>query len=99
MRKTVRWARWLALLVPATLQAAILPLQGVYGSREVCDAIRATGSAAKVWDDPTLEGIMFAPEGYRDSETNCTWDKVTDSGDIYTDPRPPYGVLGLSLRR
>ena len=28
---------------------------------------------------------------------NRTWDQVT--GDIYTDPRPPYGVLGLTLRR
>jgi len=28
---------------------------------------------------------------------NRTWDKAAD--DIYTDPRPPYGVLGLSLRR
>ena len=30
---------------------------------------------------------------------NRTWDKAGESGDIYTDPRPPYGVLGLSLRR
>ena len=28
---------------------------------------------------------------------NRTWDQVAE--DIYTDPRPPYGVLGLTLRR
>jgi urate oxidase len=28
---------------------------------------------------------------------NRTWDHVADR--IYTDPRPPYGVLGLTLRR
>ena len=28
---------------------------------------------------------------------NRTWDRAADA--IYTDPRPPYGVLGLTLRR
>jgi urate oxidase / 2-oxo-4-hydroxy-4-carboxy-5-ureidoimidazoline decarboxylase len=28
---------------------------------------------------------------------NRTWDQV--SGNVYTEPRPPYGVLGLTLRR
>jgi urate oxidase len=28
---------------------------------------------------------------------NRTWDRVAEG--IYTDPRPPYGVLGLTLRR
>ncbi len=34
--------------------------------------------------------------------TNRTWDTVVEHGDtlgIYTDPRPPYGCIGLSLRR
>jgi urate oxidase/2-oxo-4-hydroxy-4-carboxy-5-ureidoimidazoline decarboxylase len=33
---------------------------------------------------------------------NRTWDTVAEQGDsvgVYTDPRPPYGCLGLSLRR
>ena len=30
---------------------------------------------------------------------NRTWDKVSAEGDVYTEPRPPYGVLGLTLRR
>jgi urate oxidase len=33
---------------------------------------------------------------------NRTWDTVAEKGDsvgIYTDPRPPYGCLGLSLKR
>ena len=33
---------------------------------------------------------------------NRTWDTVTERGDamgVYTDARPPYGCLGLSLRR
>jgi len=33
---------------------------------------------------------------------NRTWDAIAESGDtlgVYTDPRPPYGCLGLSLRR
>jgi urate oxidase len=28
---------------------------------------------------------------------NRTWDRVTE--EVFTDPRPPYGVLGLTLRR
>ena len=33
---------------------------------------------------------------------NRTWDTVADEGDalgVFTDPRPPYGVLGLTLKR
>jgi urate oxidase / 2-oxo-4-hydroxy-4-carboxy-5-ureidoimidazoline decarboxylase len=33
---------------------------------------------------------------------NRTWDTVVEQGEtigVYTDPRPPYGCLGLSLRR
>jgi urate oxidase len=33
---------------------------------------------------------------------NRTWDTVVESGQevgVYTDPRPPYGCLGLTLRR
>ena len=33
---------------------------------------------------------------------NRTWDTVTERGEaigVYTDARPPYGCLGLSLRR
>jgi urate oxidase len=33
---------------------------------------------------------------------NRTWDTAAERGDIlgvYTDPRPPYGVLGLTLKR
>ena len=33
---------------------------------------------------------------------NRTWDTITEAGDtlgVYTDARPPYGCLGLSLRR
>jgi urate oxidase len=33
---------------------------------------------------------------------NRTWDTVCESGDtlgVYTDARPPYGCLGLTLRR
>lgn len=33
---------------------------------------------------------------------NRTWDTVMEQGDalgVYTDPRPPYGVIGLTLRR
>jgi urate oxidase / 2-oxo-4-hydroxy-4-carboxy-5-ureidoimidazoline decarboxylase len=33
---------------------------------------------------------------------NRTWDTIAEQGDsvgVYTDPRPPYGCLGLSLKR
>ena len=33
---------------------------------------------------------------------NRTWDTVVERGDavgVFTDPRPPFGVLGLTLRR
>ncbi|HEV3216471.1 MAG TPA: urate oxidase [Vicinamibacterales bacterium] len=34
--------------------------------------------------------------------TNRTWDTIAERGDalgVYTDPRPPYGCLGLTLKR
>jgi len=33
---------------------------------------------------------------------NRTWDMVAEAGEhlgVFTDPRPPYGCLGLTLRR
>jgi urate oxidase/2-oxo-4-hydroxy-4-carboxy-5-ureidoimidazoline decarboxylase len=33
---------------------------------------------------------------------NRTWDAAAERGDalgVYTDPRPPFGCLGLTLRR
>lgn len=33
---------------------------------------------------------------------NRTWDTVVESGEtlgVYTDARPPYGILGLTLKR
>ena len=33
---------------------------------------------------------------------NRTWDTIAESGlslGIYTDARPPYGILGLTLKR
>jgi urate oxidase len=33
---------------------------------------------------------------------NRTWDTIVEQGDqlgVYTDARPPYGCLGLTLRR
>ena len=33
---------------------------------------------------------------------NRTWDTIAEEGDmlgVYTDPRPPFGCLGLTLRR
>jgi urate oxidase len=33
---------------------------------------------------------------------NRTWDTIAEQGDalgVYTDPRPPYGCLGLRLTR
>ncbi|MFO1184981.1 MAG: hypothetical protein U1E56_09365 [Bauldia sp.] len=79
MRKSRLLIRPLFVIASVGAQAAELPLQGVYGTREVCDAIRAGGTVDKIWDNPTLEGMMFAPSGYRDSDTACTWDKVTGS--------------------
>ena len=34
--------------------------------------------------------------------SNRTWDTIAERGDafgVYTDARPPYGCLGLSLKR
>ncbi|HEY2014889.1 MAG TPA: urate oxidase [Bryobacteraceae bacterium] len=45
-----------------------------------------------------LEEIPTVTEVHLEAN-NRTWDRAGDSGEIYTDPRPPYGVLGLSLRR
>ena len=45
-----------------------------------------------------LEEIPAVTEVHLEAN-NRTWDKVGEGGDIYTAPRPPYGVLGLSLRR
>ena len=46
-------------------------------------------------DLPTIEQVDL-------EANNRTWDTVAEEGDhigVYTDPRPPYGCLGLSLRR
>jgi urate oxidase len=43
-----------------------------------------------------LEEVPWIAE-VRLEANNRTWDKVT--ANVYTDPRPPYGVLGLTLRR
>ena len=43
-----------------------------------------------------------AVEEVRLEANNRTWDTVAERGaelGVYTDPRPPYGVLGLTLRR
>jgi len=45
-----------------------------------------------------LEQILDVAEVHLEAN-NRTWDKAAEGGDIYTAPRPPYGVLGLSLRR
>jgi urate oxidase/2-oxo-4-hydroxy-4-carboxy-5-ureidoimidazoline decarboxylase len=45
-----------------------------------------------------LEDLPAVTEVHLEAN-NRTWDRAGDSGEIYTDPRPPYGVLGLSLRR
>ena len=44
---------------------------------------------------PTLSAVHL-------EANNRTWDTVTEQGDargVYTDARPPYGCLGLSLKR
>lgn len=48
-----------------------------------------------------LEDISALAE-IRLEANNRTWDTVVESGQdlgVYTDPRPPYGCLGLTLRR
>jgi urate oxidase len=48
-----------------------------------------------------LAGIPELAEIRLEAE-NRTWDTVVESGQelgVYTDPRPPYGCLGLTLRR
>ncbi len=48
-----------------------------------------------------LAGIPVIAEVHLEAE-NRTWDTVVEHGDqlgIYTDARPPYGCLGLRLRR
>ena len=53
-------------------------------------------SAAKCWAE-----IPAVAEVHLEAE-NRTWDTVVERGDelgIYTDARPPYGCLGLRLRR
>jgi urate oxidase / 2-oxo-4-hydroxy-4-carboxy-5-ureidoimidazoline decarboxylase len=46
-------------------------------------------------DIPTISQIDL-------EANNRTWDTIVEQGDlmgVYTDSRPPYGCLGLSLRR
>ena len=41
-------------------------------------------------------------EEVRLEANNRTWDTVAESGEslgIYTDAQPPYGILGLTLKR
>jgi urate oxidase len=48
-----------------------------------------------------LEEIPVIAE-VRLEANNRTWDTIAEQGDelgVYTDARPPYGCLGLTLRR
>lgn len=46
-------------------------------------------------DLPTLSEVKL-------EANNRTWDTIVEQGEdlgVYTDPRPPYGVIGLTMRR
>ena len=46
-------------------------------------------------ENPTISEVHL-------EATNRTWDTIAERGDefgVYTDARPPYGCLGLTLRR
>ncbi|HTS28156.1 MAG TPA: urate oxidase [Bryobacteraceae bacterium] len=66
---------------------------GAFESGSIQQVIYQIGQAV-------LEQIDAVTEVHLEAN-NRTWDSVAERGDlsIYTDPRPPYGVLGLTLRR
>ena len=46
-------------------------------------------------DIPTIAAIDL-------EANNRTWDTIVEQGEelgVYTDPRPPFGCLGLTMRR
>ena len=62
-------------------------LDTAYGRRPANGMkVRLSGSADGSRE--LLKSVVANPDG-----------RSSDSGEICTDPRPPFGVLGLSLRR
>ncbi len=65
-----------------------------FESGSIQEVIYQLGSRALV-DHPTIAEIHL-------EANNRTWDTITEVGDtlgIYTDARPPYGCLGLRMKR
>ena len=65
-----------------------------FESGSIQEIIYQTGNAA-------LAALPSISEIHLEAN-NRTWDTVSEKGDtlgVYTDARPPYGCLGLRLRR
>ena len=62
------------------------------------------GSIQQVIYNVGMQMLAEMPEiaEVRFEANNRTWDTIAERGDelgVYTDARPPYGCLGLALRR
>lgn len=80
--------------VSAQVREAIYETFGAFESGSIQQIIYQIGTKI-------LSGISAISEIHLEAN-NRTWDTVAEEGDrsgIYTDARPPYGCLGLRLRR
>jgi urate oxidase len=80
--------------IPALVREVIYQTFGAFESGSIQQVIYEIGT--KMLEDiPEIAEIQL-------EANNRTWDTIVEQGDhlgVYTDSRPPYGCLGLRLRR
>ncbi len=87
--------------------AALNNGQSVALARRIVRDVFATFESGSIQQLIHLIGVRMLAESPAIAEvhleaTNRTWDTIAERGDalgVYTDARPPYGCLGLSLKR
>ena len=85
------------------LSAGVIPADIRRIAREVFEAFESGSIQQIIYRIGTriLEDIPAISEIHLEAN-NRTWDTIAEQGDqlgVYTDARPPYGCLGLSLKR
>jgi len=94
---------WTYLTREAAFTRGAVTIQVRHLIREVFRTVES-GSIQQVIHQMGTQVLASIPavSEVRLEATNRTWDTIAEKGDalgVYTDPRPPYGCLGLTLRR
>ena len=81
-------------LVTARVRRLVQDVFSSFASDSIQQLIHQIGTRLLA-DEPSIAEVHL-------EANNRTWDTIAEEGDtlgVYTDPRPPYGCLGLSLKR